>query len=190
MKNIKNLGIKTQEGFEVKNLKRFPSMEWGDEGGLQADVYYKGIFILTLMQAGDGGCADTYTQPYYREHMDEIKEAAFSFLKRVDTDMYGPNAKFANLAHTSANQINDDDWEQVVIEIEQRYNENKDAVKIFKKGYKAIAVLYGDHAIDYLQYRVSDITEEEVAAWVIKNNCQDKYDRIRIITPTTNMVTY
>lgn len=184
MKNIKNLGIKTQEGFEVKNLKRFPSMEWGDEGGLQADVYYKGNFILTLMQAGDGGCANTYTQPYYREHMDEIKEAAFSFLKRVETDMYGPNAKYANLAHTSAKQINDDDWEQVVIEIEDHYYDTKEAMKIFKQGFKAIAVLKKeDHGTLFWAYRVSDITEEEIRGQLKNTENGNLVRRVHILKP-------
>lgn len=183
MKNIKNLSINTQEGFEVKNLKRFPSMEWGDEGGLQADIYYKGSFILTLMQAGDGGCANTYTQPYYREHMDEIKEAAFSFLKRVETDVYGPNAKYANLAHTSANQINDDDWEQLVIEIEDHYYDTKEAMKIFKQGFKAIAVLKQDRKTLFWAYRVSDITEEEIREQLKNTENGNLVNRIHILKP-------
>lgn len=190
MQNIKKLGIVTKEGFDVRDLKRFPSMEWGDEGGLQADVYYKGEKVLTVYQEGNGGCAITYPTSYYNKNKEEIDTQCYAFLRRVD-DAYGPNSKYSKLfADKSAKNIDDDDWESLVNNIEQRYDENKDAVKLFKKGYKAIAVLYGDHAIDYLQYRVSDITEKEVAAWVIKNNCQDKYDKIRIITPTTDMVTY
>ena len=96
MKNIKNLGIKTLEGFEVGNLQRFPSMEWGDEGGLQADVYYKGIKILQVFQEGNGGCAITYTNANYDANQAEIDLQCLRFLQRVDED-YGPNSRYGDL---------------------------------------------------------------------------------------------
>ena len=57
MKQVKDLRITTKEGFSVKNLQRFPSMEYGEDGGLQADLYCNGDFLMTVFDAGDGGCA-------------------------------------------------------------------------------------------------------------------------------------
>lgn len=142
MKNIKNLGIKTLEGFTVGNLQRFPSMEWGDEGGLQADVYYKGIKILQVFQEGNGGCAITYTNANYDANQTEIDVQCLRFLQRVDED-YGPNGRFSNLYKDKkivvekgkevAKGLDDDDWERLVVIIESRYDDLKNIKKFLKK---------------------------------------------------------
>ena len=97
--------------------------------------------------------------------------------------MYGPNAKYAALAHTSAKQINDDDWEQVVIEIEDHYYDTKEAMKIFKQGFKAIAVLRQDRNTLFWAYRVSDITEEEIREQLKNTENGNLVKRIHILKP-------
>ena len=68
MKNVKMPGITTKEGFELRNLQRGWSMEWGDGGSLSVDLYYKGHKIMKVCQEGNGGPAITYKEQYYRDH--------------------------------------------------------------------------------------------------------------------------
>ena len=188
MKDIKNLGIKTKEGFEVKNLKRFPSMEWGDEGGLQADIYYKGNYILQLYQAGEGGCAVTYSQPYYREHQQEINEAAFKLLQRTENDVYGPNAKYAWMAHQNADQVNDDDWESIVINMEVRQEEIANIKDFLKKNPTVVICRDGvyDRYIGYkralLATNPKDIdVEKRLITDAVKIYVTKKYPDVKFI---------
>ena len=179
MKNIRDLGITTKEGFSVKNLKRFPSMEWGEEGGLTADLYYKGAKILSLYQEGNGGSA----MATYNEMSLDIKRAALDFLKRCDKayDTY----EF--LIRKTAKDINDDDFEAVINCIEERYDIIKNVKKAFKKDYKSVAVLGDDLRFDYLQYRVSDITLDEVKTYLKKNKLDKKYFYIQLYKITDDL---
>lgn len=186
MKEIKRCAIKTKEGFEVRDLKRFPSLEYGDEGGLQADIYLNGEKILQVFNAGDGGPALTYTTEYFRKNRLELNALALKFLKRVDP-YYMEGSKHKLFADLTAENFSDDDWESVALNIEEFYDDVSVAADSFRKGYKAVAVLSGDHNKDYLQYRVSDITEEEVTSWCIQNNVQDKYEAIRILKPNKEL---
>lgn len=187
MKNIKNLKIRTKEGIEVKNLQRFPSMEWGDEGGLQADVYVNGEYVGQLYQAGDGGCA-SFTYPG-SEAYTKIAEAGIMFLQRVDK-AYGPNSQYDWLKKKTARLMDDDDIEAVINNIEDRYMDVSVAQKIFKKGYKAVALLKNDHTTQYLQYHVSDITEAEVYKWLKENKLAEEYPEISIIRVTDDLTVY
>jgi len=83
MKDIKDLKITTAEGLSVKNYKRFPSSEWGEEGGMQADLYLKGVHVGTVYDAGDGGESNFYgsTKEY---DVEALKTASFNFLSRKD----------------------------------------------------------------------------------------------------------
>ena len=190
MKNIKRLGITTIEGFEVRDLQRFPSMEWGDEGGMKAVLYYKGNQIMQVLQEGNGGPAITYTSDYYREHKTEIDLQCLRFLKRVD-ESYGPNSKYDWLRDKKVDQINDDDWEAVVNNIEEYYDDVKGAAKQFRAGYKAVVVLKTDCQTSYLSYRVSDVTKDEVKQWLAQNDTANRYnhDNIRILKPEVELNT-
>jgi len=186
MKYIKITAIKTKEGFEFRELKRFPSMEWGEEGGLQADLYYQGHKIMQVYQEGNGGPALTYTEQYYRDHKAEIDLQCLSFLKRVDEN-YGANSEFASLRNKKIKNIDDDDWEAVVNNIEEYYDDVEQAAKSFRKGYKAVVALKAAWSTDYLQYKVSDITKEEVEKWIKNSNLGNKYTSYRILLPTPEL---
>lgn len=186
MKNIKNLGITTIEGFEVRDLQRFPSMEFGEEGGLQAELYYKGKHIMRVYQEGNGGCAITYPENYYREHKTEIDLQCLRFLKRVDKS-YGSDSPYEWLRDKKIDKINDDDWEAVVNNIEEYYDDVKAAAKSFRAGYKAVVSMKSDYQTSYLAYHVSDITLEEVRVYMKKEGLDKKYKDIKILLPTPEL---
>ena len=96
MRQIKDLGIKSKEGLKVKNLKRFPSMEYGEEGGLQAELWLGNhTYLGTLYQEGNGGCANfTWNANLLEKAKKGIKGLIHSFLLRNDKD-YGPNSKYS-----------------------------------------------------------------------------------------------
>ena len=50
--------MKTREGIELKKLKTFPSMEWGENGGCCCDIYCNGKKVAEYFNAGEGGCAN------------------------------------------------------------------------------------------------------------------------------------
>lgn len=184
MKSIKDLKIKTKEGLEVKNLQRFPSMEWGPEGGLQADLYVNGEYVGQVYQAGDGGCA-SYTYPGV-EASRKLAEAGIAFLKRVDKN-YGPDTPYDWLKDKSAKTFQDDDIEAIVGNIEERYENVKTAKKAFKEGYKAIAILQNDYEKRTLAYKVADITVKEVREYMCKQKLDKKYPEVEIITCNDNL---
>ena len=186
MKSIKDLKIKTKEGFEVKNLERFPSMEFGPEGGLKADLYYQGNHILNLYQAGNGGCAFAHPTSYYKEHKLEINAQGLSFLKRVD-EYYGPNSPYDFLKNKTAADMSDDDWEGIINHIEEYYDDIVSAAKSFKEGYKAVVSMKSDYQTSYLAYHVSDITLEEVRVYMKKEGLDKKYKDIKILLPTPEL---
>lgn len=182
MKNIKNLKIKTKEGFEVKNLQRFPSMEWGEEGGLEADLYYNGKYIMQVYQAGDGGPANiSYIGDFYEKNKNEVNEAALKFLIRMDPTSYGPTAKYEWARTKTADQMDDDDWEMVVVEIERLYDDIKEVKKSFKKGYQTVAMLCCEDQRDYLSMKNPAATEQDVKDWLAKNGHKDKYFNIIMV---------
>ncbi len=186
MKSIKNLGITTVEGFEVKNLERGYSLEWGPEGSLVAELYYKGKHIMRVYQEGNGGCAVTYTEDYYREHKAEIDLQCLCLLQRVDKS-YGPDSQYSWLKNKTADKINDDDWEAVVNNIEEYYDDVKTAMKSFMVGYKAVVAMKNDYQTSYLQYKVPDVTMTEVKAYMKKNKLDKKFDEIKILLPTRDL---
>lgn len=169
MKNIKNLNITTQEGFSIKNLQRFPSMEWGDEGGLQADVFYNGQKIFQLYDAGDGGMANYYLTEYGKKTEQEWREKAFQFLKRVDKD-YQDGSEYEWLNAKTPKELDDSDFETLVVLIEDRYSRVQFAKKSFKKGYKTVAILSNDFQTSYLQYYQENVPMAKVQEWLVKNN--------------------
>lgn len=183
MKQIRDLGITTKEGFSVENLKRFPSMEWGEDGGLQADLFYKGDKIMTVFNAGDGGCAICHTTELYSTKMGEIKTAALAFLKRCDDNW----DKYDFLRNKTAKDIDDDDFGSVVTVIEDHYYIVSQLIKSFRNGYKTVVVLKNDLHIDYLQYKVDDVTIDEVKSYLNKNNLDKKYTDFKLFTKNSSL---
>lgn len=88
MKHIKDLKITTKEGLSIKNYKTFPSREWGDNGGMQADVYLNGVYVGQVYDAGDGGMGDFYGSDKDNWSVNEFKTACFNFLKRKDKNYF------------------------------------------------------------------------------------------------------
>lgn len=185
MKHVKDLKVTTKEGFSVMNLERFPSMEYGDNGGVRADLYYKGDKIMTVYDAGNGGCAIAYTNELYSLKTWEIKTKALELLKRADENFN----KFDFLKNKTAKDIDDDDFLAIVNLIEERYDDYKQVDKALKSGFKCVAVLSNDFSKSYLRYRVSDVTVDEVNSYLIDNNLAKKYKDITIYKDTKSVAT-
>jgi len=71
--------------------------------------------------------------------------------------------------------------------IEEYYDDVEQAAKSFRKGYKAVVALKAAWSTDYLQYKVSDITKEEVEKWIKNSNLSNKYTSYRILLPTPEL---
>ena len=50
--------MNTKEKLTIKNIKTFPSMEWGENGGLRCDIYLKGKKVAEYIDWGNGGEAE------------------------------------------------------------------------------------------------------------------------------------
>ena len=180
MKTIKNLTIKTVEGIALKNLQRFPSIEFGEEGGLQVDIYLLGKKIGTLYNAGDGGCAD-FTTDGGSENYTKLAKAVFDFLTRADKD-FGPNSQYEWMRKkTSYKDISDDDILSAAELIEERFYEFKAVQKIFKKGRKSAVILKNDSSIRYLEGNIPDLTMQQVKKYVANHCSQENYSEITIV---------
>ncbi|MBQ0142029.1 MAG: hypothetical protein KBT06_04395 [Prevotellaceae bacterium] len=187
MKHIANLGITTKEGFSVKQLERFPSMEWGDEGGMRADLYYKNIRICQVFQEGNGGEAIAYMDAKLNEKLlKEVQKAALACLKRLEPNSYGPQG-YDWLKNKTPSKIDDGDYEAVVNNIEQYYDDLKQAKKIFKKGYTAVAVIDNYFKVSYLYCDFKTI--EETKAYLTEKHPNLKYDSLRLIVNSPNLST-
>lgn len=175
MRQIKDLGIKSKEGLKVKNLKRFPSMEYGPMGGLQAELWLGNhTYLGTLYQEGNGGCANfTWNANLLEKTKKGIKGLIHSFLLRNDKN-YGPNSKYSWLKNKTAENVDDDDIEMLVICFEEAYDARKFAEKQFKKGYKTVARLNRGYCFNWLSYRCDNVTIEEINKYILDNsiNCE------------------
>ena len=188
MKNIKDLKIKTLEGFSVKNLQRFPSMEWGDEGGLQANVLYNGKEVFQIYQEGNGGPAITYWTDYGKSIEKEVRERAFEFLKRVDKD-YQEGSEYQWLMAKEPKDINDDDFETMVVLIEEQYERVKFVKKSFKNGYKTVAILSNDCQVSYLQYYIDNVPLEKVKEWLVRNDKDKEFTEVEMVYSQEQLAT-
>jgi len=177
MKHIKDLGVITQEGIEIKELKRFPSMEWGDEGGLQAAIFLDGEFMGTLFQAGEGGCAN-FSCPSAVAYQ-KIAEAGCAFLKRVDK-AYGPNTQYSWLKNKTVKNMNDDDFEAVVTNIEEEAEIRTQVRKALIQGYKSVVVIEQETQFSYLYYQCEGVTSREVEDFLKRKKVQ--YTDFKIYT--------
>ena len=107
MQNIKDLKVKTLEGLSVKNYKTFPSREWGDDGGMQADVYLNSVYVGQIYDAGDGGQGYMYFDN--ASLVMDFKTACFNFLRRKDKDY-----RECKLMPKQACDVNEDDYVMAV----------------------------------------------------------------------------
>ena len=181
MKQIKDLNVTTKEGLSVKNLERFPSMEWGDEGGLKAELWLDGnTYVGTLFQAGNGGMANfTWNANLIAETREQIKQYVFKFLMRNDKD-FGPNSKYEFMRDKTPAKIDDDDIEMLIIILEEEYDARQVVNKSLKRGYKSVARVNQGYQFKYIQYMKKGITKKEVSDYLKKNNVA--YETIDIYT--------
>lgn len=179
MKNIKNLNIKTLEGFEVKNLQRFPSMEWGDEGGCKADVWYMGAYVGTMYQEGNGGSANfDFDRSLCKSKITEINTSLLTFLKRKDPAY----SKYDWLVKKTPSTMNDDDFEALVNVIEERYNDVKEAKKYFNKNYISVAFIKTDLETLYLSHQSALMSVKYVDGYMKAKQPKVKYNNIEVVS--------
>ena len=139
MKQIKNFKTITKEGFGIANLQRFPSREWGDEGGFQADVLFNNQKIAKVFQEGDGGFADVYFEKDLTEELlTEVKDKLISFLKRYDY-AYQESSPYEWLKNKTSQGVGNDEFEALVVDIEEAEGTFKSALKKFKPGVNCVA---------------------------------------------------
>lgn len=115
MLNIKDLKVTTKEGLSVKNYKTFPSHEWGEDGGMQADVYLNGVYVGQVYDAGDGGMGSMDFNS--NANIKDFKNAVFNFLKRKDKNYF----KYSFMPK-QASDVNEDDYVCMVDLIAHYYN--------------------------------------------------------------------
>lgn len=115
MKYIKDIRIKTLEGFSLREVKTFPSMEWGEDGGIQADIYYMGAKVGTLFNDGNGGMATFYKTGVVDEML--LKTQALKCLKRIEP-LY---SQYNFLHNKTSKDVNEDDYDMLVALIVDKY---------------------------------------------------------------------
>lgn len=178
MKNIKDLKLKSIEGLEVRNLKTFPSMEWGEDGGLEADIYYDGKFAVRVFQEGNGGCAiDTERDDTI---LSAAKPAILALLRRLDKayDHYDW------LKNKTVDTLDADDYESVANLFVEQYDFVKGAKSCFKKGNQTfIGIVSG--AVVHTLNSMYEMSEQDVAKLIslgrVKGVSSD-YDRLVVLT--------
>lgn len=139
MKQIKNFKTITKEGFSIKNLERFYGPEWGEDSAFRADILYNNKKIAEIYQAGDGGCADArLDRNLTQDQTVEIKEHLISFLKRYDY-CYQKSSPYEWLKKRTAQEVTPDEFEALVVNIEEAEETFKSALKKFKPGVNCIA---------------------------------------------------
>jgi len=166
MQNIKRLKSKSQEGLEVRNYQTFPSMEWGENGGLQADLYFNNKFLARVYNEGNGGCAIAYMQTKNETEWNEFKQACFDFLLRNDKD-FGPNSQYEWMRKKTPERIDDDDLELVVNLLYKRHLHIKEAEKALKNNYGKIVVCNKGYQFKY--YMCSFLMTDDKFKEVCKN---------------------
>lgn len=177
MKQIKNFKTITKEGFGIANLQRFPSREWGDEGGFQADVLFNNQKIAKVFQEGDGGFADVYFEKDLTEELlTEVKDKLISFLKRYDY-AYQESSPYEWLKNKTSQGVGNDEFEALVVDIEEAEGTFKSAQKRFKKtDAKGVAnIVYIDNngfSHSYLQSLASVPDNDALRALHLRQSCE------------------
>lgn len=119
MKSIKKLKSLATGNITVTNYKTFPSMEWGENGGMEADICVNKIPVVHIFQEGNGGCAfDTVLN---KELLSSLKENVLKVLKKHD-DGY---SKYDFLKDKTAEKVDADDFESFINLMAQRHDDIK-----------------------------------------------------------------
>ena len=119
MKSIKTLKSLATGNITVTNYKTFPSMEWGENGGMEADICVNKIPVVHIFQEGNGGCAfDTVLN---KELLSSLKENVLKVLKKHD-DGY---EKYDFLRDKTAEKVDADDFESFINLMAQRHDDIK-----------------------------------------------------------------
>lgn len=177
MKQIKNFKTITKEGFSIKNLERFYGPEWGEDSAFKADILYNNKKIAEIYQAGDGGCANArLDRSLTQDQIVEIKEKLISFLKRYDY-CYQGSSPYEWLKKKTAQGVGDDEFEALVINIEEAEETFKSAQKRFKKvDVKGVAnIVYVDNngfSHSYLQSLASVPDNDVLRALHLRQSCE------------------
>ncbi len=142
------------KGYEIKNLKVFPSKEYGPKGGCSCTLYCDGKKVGTVLNAGDGGDID-----FNYNSIEEGKKFKASFAGKKIPNEFGM----------------DMDWteESEIFKLIGEFEENKQYKKVCKKGtvYKL-----ADESKD--SYYVLDIPFNEAVAKALKEQFGDKLAEI------------
>lgn len=139
MKQIKNFKTITKEGFSIKNLERFYGSEWGEDSAFRADILYNNKKIAEIYQAADGGCADArLDRSLTQDQVTEIKDKLISFLKRYDY-AYQESSPYEWLKNKTSQGVGNDEFEALVVDIEEAEGTFKSALKKFKTGVNCVA---------------------------------------------------
>lgn len=119
MKSIKKLKSLATGNITVTNYKTFPSMEWGENGGMEADICVNKTPVVHIFQEGNGGCAfDTVLN---KELLSSLKENVLKVLKKHD-DGY---SKYDFLKDKTAEKVDADDFESFINLMAQRHDDIK-----------------------------------------------------------------
>lgn len=186
MKQIKETNVLTKEGFSFKNLSRFPSYEWGDDGGLDVDLYYKGERFAHVYNDGNGGCPMVN---YYGDNINLIKCDALAFLKRYDYS-YSPLSQYEWLKNKSPYDINDDDIENLACCLEVAHEDLEIVEDLHKKtkrntfmaicdDYERIVVALPKEWDSVYQHYDNDIMRDRIAKALVKQNNTTLKDNVK-----------
>lgn len=177
MKQIKNFKTITKEGFSIKNLERFYGSEWGEDSAFRADILYNNIKIAEIYQAGDGGCADArLDRSLTQDQVTEVKDKLISFLKRYDY-YYQESSPYEWLKNKTSQGVGNDEFEALVVNIEEAEETFKSAQKRFKKtDAKGVAnIVYIDNngfSHSYLQSLASVPDNDALRALHLRQSCE------------------
>jgi len=186
MKDIKDLNIKTKEGLEIRNLQRFPSMEYGEDGGMKCDIYYHDHKICDVYQAGNGGCADErYVDNITPELRQEFKQKVLACLQRLDSSYNPATSEYEWLKTKTADHIDGDDLEALELTIEDRYEDVQQAKKIFQDRWTTLGIIDREWQKDYVHCNFLSVNE--FAKWISDKHPEIKYKNLQLIFNTDNL---
>lgn len=184
MKIIRNLNLTTTEGFSIKNLEHFPSMEWGENGGTKADILFNGIKVATLYDEGNGGCANIdFDRSICKSKLLEIKIAAFNLLKRLDPTYF---TKYDFMKNKKPSDLEGDDFLCMVNLFEEKYEDYKFAKKQFNNHFNSVAVLINDYERSYLSHP-QIMTDNYVVSYLKSKGLEKKFPNYYVIDRRTDL---
>ena len=122
--------VKTVEGFEIKNVTHFPSMEYGENGGTRADVIYKGAYVGTVTDYGNGGMAIIdYDRSLTKRQRLDVDTACLNLAKRTE-EAY---SQYDFLKKKTAKDVDGDDYICLVTYIDYKQDVYDHVSKVIKQ---------------------------------------------------------